>query len=46
MDQITVSQNQLLSGELVLRQEQLPREGSSQDQLVANTIGKKRQPKD
>ena len=46
MDQISISLKQLLSGELVLRQEQLPREGSSQDQLVANTIGKKRQPKD
>jgi hypothetical protein len=46
MGKITVSQNQLLSGELVLRQEQLPREESPLDRLVANTIGKKRQPKD
>jgi hypothetical protein len=46
MDKITLNRKQLSQEELVFRQEQLPREESPPDRLVANTIGKKRQPKD
>ncbi len=46
MSQITVSHHQLSLEGLVLRQEQLPRERSSQDQLVANGADRGKQPKD